>query len=149
MTKLDLTQGKTPREQLELPPLYFVAMDDWVDKIGDKALVLYLRLWTLADRTNKERDNDVIPQSIGKLSQRVGMTKATFYKHVKTLYEYALIDFITYEDSKQKGNAPENIVVFKYPQNDFTKSVQPLEKVREWEDRTNEKFSYTKKRRSP
>lgn len=29
MTKLDLTQGKTPREQLELPPLYFVAMDDW------------------------------------------------------------------------------------------------------------------------
>ena len=143
MTTTTISKSTQPRNFQELPPLYFIAMDDWVEKIGEKSFFLYLKLWTQVDRTGEEH---CIKTQTAKLIKKLGISKAKYYRLLAPLYEYGLIDLVEYEDSKQKGSSkPVNIIVHKYPQNDFKRSTMPLEKCRDWEKRTEENYSFTKK----
>jgi DNA-binding transcriptional ArsR family regulator len=143
MTTTTISKSTQPRNFQELPPLYFVAMDDWVEKLGEKSFILYLKLWTQVDRTGEEH---CIRTQTTKLIKKLGMAKSTYYRLLAPLYEYGLIDLEEYEDSKQKGSSkPVNIVVHKYPQNEFKRATMPLEKCRDWEKRTLENYSFTKK----
>jgi DNA-binding transcriptional ArsR family regulator len=141
MTTTTISKSTQPRNFQELPPLYFIAMDDWVEKIGEKSFFLYLKLWTQVDRTGEEH---CIKTRTSLLLKKLGMSKATYYRLIKPLYEYGLIDLVEYEDSKNKGSKPVNIVVHKYPQNEFKRATMPLEKCRDWENRIDENYSYAK-----
>jgi hypothetical protein len=145
MNNVETTVGKSaiPRNYQELPTLYFIAMDDWIDKLGEKSFCLYLKLWTMVDRTDKE--NECIKTRTSKLVKKLNMVKSTYLRLLRPLYEYGLIDLVEYEDSKNKGSKPVNVIVHQYPQNKFELAVQPLEKCRDWEQRTDEKYNFTKK----
>lgn len=147
MSDLQLTQGrKRGRNELRLPTLHFIVADDWIDKLGEKSFALWLKLYTLADRRHtKNNADDVVPTSQTKLVKKLGMSKATFLRQVKPLYEYGLIDYIEYADSTNEGQKPVNIVVYEYPLGEIVRAIEPLEKVRDWEDRINDNFEHAKK----
>ena len=88
-------QGKKQRSELQLPILHFVVVDDWMPKLG-KGLELWLRLHTLADRSDSNRAFDIIPRSIESLAEYLGMSKSTLYRQLQPLWEFGLIDIIEY-----------------------------------------------------
>lgn len=141
---LDFTvsKSKTPRNARQLPTLHYIVADDWIDKLGEKSFCLYLKLWTMVDRTGEQHE---IKTRQSKLIQRLGMSKSTFLRTLKPLYEYGLVDLQEYEGSKNEGNKPVNIIVHRNPQNEPTLAFEPIEKVRDWSTRTDVKYSFTKK----
>lgn len=142
MTLTTIEKGKTPRKALRLPNLHFIVCDDWLEKLGEKSFCLWLKLQTKVDRTHGDRDT--VRQSQVSLAESLGMSKSTLLRLIKPLYEYGLIDYRTWY-WEQKNVDCENIVVFEYPQNNPALAFEPLEKVREWENRTDEKYSFAKK----
>lgn len=143
MTTTTIERSTQPRNFQELPPLYFVAMDDWIEKIGEKSFMLYLKLYTQVDRTGEQH---VLRTNTKNLIKKLGVSKATYYRLLAPLYEYGLIDLVEHAESNIKGQSkPVNIIVHKYPQNEFKRATMPLEKCRDWEKRTEENYSFTKK----
>ncbi|TPG93487.1 hypothetical protein EEL32_00050 (plasmid) [Brevibacillus laterosporus] len=138
-SKLSFTQGasKTPRNELDLPPLHFVAMDDWVDKLGDTAFISWLKFFTWCDRSDKSREHDAIPNSMNKLAKKLGVGKDTLYnKIIKPLWNYGLIDL---EQVVKASNTYVNIIVYKYPQNTKALKTEPLKQIRDYEKDYNSK----------
>ncbi|KAB3587336.1 hypothetical protein GAY21_23450 [Phocaeicola vulgatus] len=122
---------KTPRPQLELPRLHFVVMDDWVEKIGEKALLAWLKFYTWCDRSNSKREVDAIPTSMNKVAKKLSVGKDTLYNLIiKPLWNYGLIDL---HPIVINGNVCVNIIVYKYPQNNKKLETEPLEKVRDYD----------------
>lgn len=136
----NISRKKLQRHELRFPTFRFIVVDDWLKKLGNDSFCLYLELFTMADRTDTDRDVDKLPTSMKSLMKRLGVSKPTFYKRVKPLYEYGLIDFIEFEESKLKGQKPINIIVFEAPWNEEENIKKPLVKLRSWEDRTREQF---------
>lgn len=134
-------QSKRQRKELRLPQAHFIVADDWLDKLGEMAYCTYLRLYTMV--TRKDVDQPKIKESQAGIANKLGITKKTYYKRIAPLYEYGLIDFTIYID--KDGNECQNIIVHEYPQNSYALAIEPLEKVRDWEQRTDEKFNFTKK----
>jgi hypothetical protein len=146
MTNFTVTKPKKSRNRVPLPNLYYIAMDDWVEKLGDKSFMLWLKLHTYMDRTDIENpENHAIKTRQSKLIDRLGISKSTFLRLIKPLYEYGLIDLVDYEGSKNEGSKPVNIVVFDYPQDIEGKEYAPLEKVRDWSQRVDEKYNFSRK----
>lgn len=125
-------KGKKKREELRLPVLHFIVADDWLDKL-DKSFNIWLKLHTWVDRTDAERDYDVIPTDLGRLMERLNVSKSKFYRLIKPLWEYGLIDIIEYDQSKRNSQKPKNIVVYEYPFHERERQYIPLEKLRDWE----------------
>ena len=130
-----------PRHQRYLPQPYFVVVDDWLEKLGEKSYLLWFKLLTKVDRT--DGDKMTVKYTQAKLAKSLGMSKPTLVKLLKPLYEYG---FILYKEwQAPNGNIAENIIVYEAPNNDRTNLMLPLVKVRDWEKRTEEKFDFTKK----
>ena len=146
LTDFTLTRSVTPRNARQLPTLHYIVADDWIDKLGEKSFCLYLKLWTMVDRTEEFHK---IKQSQSRLATRLKISKPTLLKQLAPLYEYGLIELQEYEESKQTGNKPINIVVHRHPQNNPDLAIQPLEKVRDWSKRTEIKYEFTKKGGKP
>lgn len=145
-TFVKVTEGKTPRNAQPLPHLTFVAMDDWVVKLGEKSFCLWLKLFTMVDRTDRENEqNHSIKTRQSKLLKKLGMSKTTYLRLTKPLFEYGLIDFVDYEDSNNKGSKPVNVVVYRFPQNKSSLAMEPLKRCRTWEQRIDEKYSFSYK----
>lgn len=122
---------KRTRGELRLPQLHFVAVDDWVDKLGDRAFVAWLKFYSWADRSDPDRDFDNIPNSLNTVVKRLGISKTTFYeKVIRPLWEYGFIDFQPYEKDR---TVHLNIVVYEYPQNDPKMATSPIEKIRDYD----------------
>lgn len=150
MEIISVTKAKKQRGELRLPQLHYIVVDDWIPKLGEKSFTLWLKLHTMVDRTDKNREYDRIKMSNGKLAEKVDVSLPTLYSRLKPLYEYGLIDLIEYEESKLPGGEkPVNVVVYEYPKNEFARATLPLEKLRNWKDRTNEKYNYIKKAGRP
>lgn len=152
--KATFRQAEIPREELELPRLHFVVMDNWIDVIGEKALFAWLKMYTWGDRSGaKENPNlwneSVVPKSLTKVMKSLGVGRTTFYNQIiKPLWNFGLIDLVEYEDSENKGTKPINIVVYKYPQNRYELSVKPLEKVRDYDkDYSSEAKTFNSRRK--
>ncbi|UTV34889.1 hypothetical protein [Bacillus altitudinis] len=139
---ITIEKGKTPRKGLRLPTLHFIVADDWIDKLGEKSFTLWLRLLTKVDRTDDRKDT--VKYSQHALAKALGMSYTKLLRLLQPLYEYGLIDYIEYKAS-EKAPACENVVVFEYPQNNPDLDKEPLELCRKWENRTDEKYSFTKK----
>ncbi|MEK4640354.1 replication protein [Bacillus sp. FSL W8-0519] len=134
-TPMFVTEGKVSKEELRLPQHHFVAAMDWIDKLGESAYCDYLKLYTMADRSNKQREYDKVPRALASIWDELGRKEKYFRQKVLIpLWEYGLIDLIEYQgERKQKtGHKPMNIIVYRYPCNDFNRMVKPLEKVRDW-----------------
>jgi len=136
-----LQLGKKPRHQLRLPQPYFVVVDDWLEKLGEKSYLLWFKLLAKVDRTDNEKNT--VKYSQAKLAKSLGISKPTLIKLLKSLYEYGFIEYK--EWTAPNGNVAENIIVYEAPQNDEENLMRPLVKIRDWENRTNEKFDFTKK----
>lgn len=135
-----ISRKKLERHELRFPTFRFILADDWLKKLGNDSFCLYLELFTMADRTDTDRDIDKLPTSMKALMKRLGISKGTFYKRIKPLYEYGFIDFIEFTESKLKGQKPINIIVFEAPWNEEENIKKPLVKLRSWEERTREQF---------
>ncbi|WP_312498215.1 hypothetical protein [Bacillus luti] len=129
---------KKTRNELQLPILHFVCMDDWIEKLGDKAFTAWLKFYTWCNREEDENGNrpndDVIPSSLTKVQKRLGVGKDTFYnKILKPLWNHGLIDVFEYKSEGWKGQGNVNIIVYEYPQNEYALSTKPLEKIRDYD----------------
>jgi DNA-binding Lrp family transcriptional regulator len=140
-TETTIQLGKKPRHQLRLPQPYFVVVDDWLEKLGEKSYLLWFKLLAKVDRTDNEKNT--VKYSQAKLAKSLGISKPTLIKLLKSLYEYGFIEYK--EWTAPNGNVAENIIVYEAPQNDEENLMRPLVKIRDWENRTNEKFDFTKK----
>lgn len=145
-------KGRIPRNELELPTLHFVVMDQWVDVIGEKALFSWLKMYTWCKRD--EQDSEVnlweqakIPTSMNKIIKKLGVGRDTFYnKILKPLWNVGLIDIEEYQDSVNEGLKPMNVIVYKYPQNEKSLSHQPIKIIRDYNsDYHSEAKTFTKK----
>lgn len=126
-----ITGKKKTRGELRLPQIHFVFCLDWDQKVGQKALFAWLKFYTWADRSNSEREVDIIPSSINKIAKRLGVGKTTLYDQIiKPLWNHGLIDLQEYHVD---GNVYVNIIVYEYPQNDPSFATLPLEKVRDYD----------------
>ncbi|OPA76721.1 hypothetical protein BVG16_16250 [Paenibacillus selenitireducens] len=124
---------KRSRNELTLPIQHFIAMDDWIDKLGKQAYIAWLKLYTYADRTEEQRFN----ASLTKLCTRLDVSKGTFYsKVVPQLWDYGFIDF-------KECDGFLTIIVYSYPQNKIELASKPLNKIRdyatEWETENRER----------
>ncbi|MEB6550205.1 hypothetical protein MXL46_14005 [Heyndrickxia sporothermodurans] len=136
--KVTFQKGKTPRNELELPTLHFVVVDNWLETIGDKALISWLKMYSWCKRDEESEYNlweqAKIPTSMNKIIKKLGVGRDTFYnKILKPLWNVGLIDIEEYEDSDNQGLKPMNIIVYKYPQNDINLKHQPIKEIRNYD----------------
>ncbi|WP_422659140.1 hypothetical protein ACK8P5_00895 [Paenibacillus sp. EC2-1] len=114
--------GKRDRSELSLPIQHFIAMDDWINKLGHQAYIAWLKFYTYADRTESQR----FEASLTKLCERLGLSKGTFYsKVIPPLWNYGFIDF-------KERDGFMTIVVYSYPQNSYELATRPLNKIRDY-----------------
>ncbi|MCU6603805.1 hypothetical protein OCO53_25530 [Peribacillus frigoritolerans] len=126
-------KGKKKRETLRLPTLHFNAADDWMNKLTYEGFGAWLKFHTWVDRTDSNREYDKIPMSLEASWEKLGVSKSKFYRLIKPMWEFGLIDIIDYEASTRVGQKPKNIIVYEYPFHDETKMFLPLEKLRDWD----------------
>lgn len=124
-------QGKKKRAEFSLPALHFIVADDWIDKLGE-SFTIWLKLHTFVDRTDMHREYDRVPMSLEKLYEKLKVSKSKFYRLIKPLWEYGLIDIIEYEESERKAQKPKNIIVYEYPFHIIERKYSELEKLRDW-----------------
>ncbi len=140
---ISFKQGEEKREELELPTLHFVVMDQWLDVIGEKALLAWLKFYTWCDRDRNKGDKPVdinlweqskVPYSFKQMIKKLGVGRNTFYNQIiKPLWNVGLIDIEEYGDSKNTGQKPMNIIVYKYPQNNKSLSFSKIEIIRNYD----------------
>ncbi|MEC0434411.1 hypothetical protein P8832_09585 [Bacillus subtilis] len=136
MSGFTFQKAKKNRNEHNLPILYYVVADDWIDKLGSDAFTAWLKFYSWCDRSAERIDpnNDVIPSSLSKVMKRLGVGKKKFYNQViRPLWNYGLIDLVEYEHSNQSGTKPINIIVYEYPQNKTQKKYEPLEQIRDYD----------------
>jgi hypothetical protein len=149
-------QGEEKREELELPTLHFVVMDQWLDVIGEKALLAWLKFYTWCDRDRKKGDKPVdinlweqskIPDSFAKIRKKLGVGNDTFYNQIiKPLWNVGLIDIEEWENDTRLGTKAMNIVVYKYPQNNKSLSFTKIQEVRNYDtDYSSHSKSFARK----
>ncbi|RKD26484.1 hypothetical protein BEP19_16735 [Ammoniphilus oxalaticus] len=125
---------KKTRGELRLPQLHFIVLDDWQDKIGKDAIWAWLQFYTWADRSQSEREHDVIPNSMNKIQKKLGVGKGTFYnKIIRPLWNHGLIDLQEIELKSKGGHNPVNIIVYEYPQNDPALATRPIKPIRDYD----------------
>lgn len=129
-----IKKGKKSRNELYLPALRYVAVDDWVDKLGNDAFIAWLKFHTWVDRRDEEREFDRVPYTLESTWKKLGMGRKKFYEKVlKPLWEHWLIDLVEYDESDRKAQKPKNIVVYESPMNKHETEIQPLKKLRDWD----------------
>jgi hypothetical protein len=148
---------KKTRGELRLPQLHFVVLDDWQHKIGKEAIWAWLQFYSWADRSQSDREADVIPNSMNKIQKKLGIGKDTFYnKIIRPLWNFGFIDLQEIETNGKTGHNPVNIIVYEYPQNDPDRITKPLEQVRDYDQdyqtetrKSAQKGGRPKKRQEP
>jgi len=136
-----VSEGKRARHELNLPILYFPVADaftvSWIDTLGEKSFCAWLKLHTLVNRTDEAYseygNRQTIPRSIEDLAALFKVSKPTFYKLIKPLWNYGLIDIVEWKNHAKIGQKAMNIIVYQYPQNNKHLETKPLEKVRDYE----------------
>lgn len=121
------TKPKRTRDNLRLPTLYHIAGMDWIPKMGRTTFSVWIELQTMADQDGR------IPHNLGKTAELLEMSRPTFQKYLKVLWNYGFIDLEECEAYEGIGQKPLNIHVYEYPQNDYSRGYKPLEKVRDYD----------------
>lgn len=136
-TEVFIEEG-TKRNALRLPDLRFIVADDWIDKLGDKAFISWLKIYSWANRSSVNSEINpwnqaTVPRSLKNIMKELKVGNDTFYnKILKPLWNFGLIDLEEYEGSNKNGTNAINIIVFQFPQNKPELLFKPLEKVRDY-----------------
>jgi hypothetical protein len=126
--------GKMQRKQLRLPNLSFQVADTWINYLGYEQFGWWLKFHSWVNRTDTAQCEGHIPYTLESVYKKhLQVSKTTFYRKIKVLWECGLIDVVEYEASERKSQSPKNIIVYEYPFNDLTKQYEPLEKLRDWD----------------
>lgn len=134
----DRNEKKT-REELYLPKIHYIAVDDWMKKLGKKTFCYWLELLTLVDRTPEGKEKfgnySTVPRSFENLYNKVfKISSPTFYNNIiKPLWNYGLIDIRDWKESSKIGTKPKNINVYEYPKNSPELAKKPLKKFRDYD----------------
>jgi hypothetical protein len=127
-------KGKKKREELSLPHLTYIVCDDWIEKLGYETFCLWLKFHTWVDRNDEDREYDRVPRSFENIYKKtLEISKSKFYRLIKPLWEFGLIDIVEYEESERKTTKPKNIIVYEYPFHEIVRKYQGLEKLRDWD----------------
>lgn len=129
-----IQEGPRSRNELTLSPTYYAMVDNWIEQLGYDGYCIHMKLQTMVDRRDARYADNHIPMSINTLVEKLGISKKIWYKVAKLYYEFGLIDFITYEDSNNEGTKPINVIVYPYPEGKASNGMQPLAKLRDWND---------------
>lgn len=133
MNETNFEAGKKPRYQNRLPQGSYVQTDQWMEYLGYEQYCWWLKFHSWVNRTGTRYKDQHIPYTLESIyEERLGVSKTTFYRKIKVLWECGLIDIIEYEPSERKSQKPKNIIVYEYPFNNAMKEYLPLEKLRDW-----------------
>jgi hypothetical protein len=125
-------EGSKPREHLNLPIMSYAVADYWIDQLPETSFKWWMKFHTFVNRRDAKRDGE-IPRSLESVIKKLGTSKKTFYKYIKPLWEFGLIEIIEYEESERNSQKPKNIIVYEYPLNRIERKFKPLEKLRDWD----------------
>ena len=126
--------GKKPRAQNRLPQGSYIQADQWMEYLGYEQYCWWLKFHSWVDRTPDRQEDQHIPYTLESIyKERLGISRTTFYRKIKVLWEVGLIDFKEYEGTARKTQKPKNILVYEYPFNDAEYEYKPLEKRRDWD----------------
>lgn len=131
-------EGRVSRNELELPTLHFVVMDQWIDVIGERALMAWLKMYSWCKRDEVTEVNQweqaKIPTSFNQIIKKLGVGRTTFYKNIlQPLWNVGLIDIEEFANSENKGHKPMNVIVYKYPQNNKALAHQEIKEIRNYD----------------
>lgn len=124
--------GEKPREQLRLPQGSYIQAIQWMDYLGCEQYCWWQKFFTWVNRRPDRVYDQHIPYTLESVFEKLGVSKATFYRKIKVLWESGLIDIIEFEPSQRKTTKPRNIIVYEYPFNNAEYEYKPLEKRRDW-----------------
>lgn len=126
--------GKKPRAQMRLPQGSYIQADDWMEYLGYEQYCWWLKFHSWVNRQKDRVTENHIPYTLEDIyKNRFKISKTTFYRKIKVLWEVGLIEFREFEESERKSQKPINIVVYEYPFNDARYEYLPLEKRRDWD----------------
>lgn len=125
-------KGEKPRAQLRLPQGSFIHTDQWMKYLGHEQYCWWLTFHSWVDRTSTRFCDNHIPYTLESVFEKLEISKATFYRKIKVLWECGLIEIVEFDKSERKTTKPRNIIVYDYPFNDAELEYRPLEKLRNW-----------------
>jgi hypothetical protein len=126
-------QAKKARQELNLPILSFEVADSWIDHLEYEQFGWWLKLHSWVDRSDSKYCDNHIPYTLESVFEKLGVSKATFYRKVKVLWECGLIEIVEFEKSERKSQKPKNILVYEYPFHEIERKYKPLTKLRDWQ----------------
>lgn len=118
---------ETRRNEIRLPELYYVAGTDWIPKLGRTTFSVWIEMHT------KTLEDGVVPMSMAMMAKEFGMSRVTFYKYIKILWNYGMIDLEEKKDDSNPGQKSITIIVYEFPFNDINRRTMPLEKLRDYD----------------
>lgn len=124
--------GKKSRAELNLPILSFEVADSWMDYLGYEQFGWWLKFHSWVNREESKYAENHIPYTLESVYKRLGISKVTFYRKIKVLWECGLIEIIEYEKAERNSQKPKNIIVYEYPFHEIARKYKPLEKLRDW-----------------
>lgn len=124
--------GQKPRAQLRLPQGSYVQADQWMEFLGYEQYCWWIKFHTWVNRKPTREYDNHIPYTLESVFEKLKVSKATFYRKIKILWECGLIDLIEFDKSTRKTTKPRNIIVYEYPFNNAKFEYLELEKKRDW-----------------
>jgi hypothetical protein len=126
--------GKKPKEQMRLPQGSYIQTIQWIDYLGPEVYCWWLKFHSWVDRTPDRQEDQHIPYTLESIYKKwLGISRTTFYRKIKVLWEAGLIDITDYGKTTRKTQKPKNIIVYEYPFNNAELEYKPLEKRRDWD----------------
>jgi len=125
--------------RLKLPKLHYVVTDQWIDVIGEKALMAWLKMYTMREHDQNNYNTDPkeevrVPKSLNQIIKNLRVGRDTFYNQIlKPLWNVGLVDLVEYEDFDTRGNKPVNVIVYSSPQNNPKLATQELTIIRDYD----------------
>lgn len=124
--------GEKPRAQNRLPQGSYIQADQWMDYLSYEQYCWWLKFHSWVNRRPDRVYEQHIPYTLESVFEKLSVSKATFYRKIKVLWECGLIDIVEFGPSQRKTTKPRNILVYEYPFNNAEYEYKPLEKRRDW-----------------
>jgi hypothetical protein len=125
--------GEKPRAQIRLPQGSYIQTDQWMHYLGYEQYCWWLKFHSWVNRRSNRVYEQHVPYTLESVYEEwLGVSKATFYRKIKVLWECGLIDLVEFAPSERKAQKPRNIIVYEYPFNNAEFEYKPLEKRRDW-----------------
>ncbi|MEK5217750.1 hypothetical protein [Psychrobacillus sp. FSL H8-0487] len=139
-TDFKVLLGKQNKNEIQLPILYFVAVNQWIEIIGDTAFLSWLKLytWTKQEDTfyNSKEFTDLytLTYSFSVIAKKLGIANETLQNKVLIpLWNVGLIDIIEKDNTQKLNDKEVLIIVYRYPKNKLENSFKPIEIFRNYE----------------